>query len=492
MITEQKNADPLILAARIVWAELKALKILYTGNHMAQLLDVDPANFTRKETHYFGDSDISTNPQNSELNTPLKLPESTHNTTKAKFQFRVIPANSNILQIAIDKIIPEMLTPLQVSDTVKRQLLKMVQETQDKIPLNSLKVANDQYPIELALALIVAAKTRDPKLYSMQALSTPKIAQKYSLNVKIINEMARIINASIWSAGEDNSTFLTSTMNDHISNTEMKDLNDIDTGQDLEEDSSSFARHPAAGSFGINANNKKNNEKSPQKLSEPRFLSEVTPLLEKKITPALLIQHWNIRDIYAEIITRAFPRLRSNDQFKDFTDKKIWAIIGIIYARRSGIPLSTGKAYELLDLPAEDFYNRRFFQKFQFGYVHALKVLKIAELTITEYMATIIPNLPLKSTVLDQLSKTTPQFVDSIDFSAIITNHKLDLLIIAGAAILAEIHHFDVRYSAQELSQLLGLGRQASADLNKEIESRSRNFNPRLSSYGKFSASPPS
>ena len=190
----------------------KALKILYTGHHMAQLLDVNPANFTRKETHYFGNSDISTNPQNSELNTPLKLPESTHNTTKAKFQFRVIPANSNILQIAIDKIIPEMLTPLQVSDTVKRQLLKMVQETQDKIPLNSLKVANDQYPIELALALIVAAKTRDPKLYSMQALSTPKIAQKYSLNVKIINEMARIINASIWSAGEDNSTFLTSTM----------------------------------------------------------------------------------------------------------------------------------------------------------------------------------------------------------------------------------------------------------------------------------------
>ena len=65
----------------------------------------------------------------------------------------------------------------------------------------------------------------------------------------------------------------------------MKDLNNIDTGQDLEENSSSFARHPAAGSFGINANNKKNNEKSPQKLSEPRFLSEVTPFWKRKSLP---------------------------------------------------------------------------------------------------------------------------------------------------------------------------------------------------------------
>ena len=83
---------------------------------------------------------------------------------------------------------------------------------------------------------------------------------------------------------------------------------------------------------------------------------------------------------------QAYELLRAYLKFQDFTDRWIWGLVGTIFARKSGIPLSLKKAFESLNLAPEEIYTKGNFQQFHAGYWIALATLNIPDLPLDNYI----------------------------------------------------------------------------------------------------------
>ena len=227
---------------------------------------------------------------------------------------------------------------------------------------------------------------------------------------------------------------------DRINDADIEDLIDLDIGIDqtandafIQQDAESPNVETAPQNvFAIETDSEPTNQSQP-------LLSEITPCTETELSPIPLIEHWHIQKIFYMDMIQAYELLRAYLKFQDFTDRWIWGLVGTIFARKSGIPLSLKKAFESLNLAPEEIYTKGNFQRFHAGYWIALATLNIPDLPLDNYIRMIIRNLPIKNPEEDRLLENYLIFLKTLNLAMIAEQKNADPLILAARIVWAEL-----------------------------------------------------